>query len=98
MWEGLASLPRIRLFGPSPEFHRTPTLSFVLQGHPSANVARRLAEQGLFASHGNFYARTLVERLGQADAGIVRAGCACYTTADEIERLVHTLQAFIQGD
>jgi len=30
---------------------------------------------------------TLVERLGVAD-GLVRAGCACYTTLEEVERLV----------
>jgi selenocysteine lyase/cysteine desulfurase len=31
---------------------------------------------------------TLVEKLGVTD-GLVRAGCACYTTMEEIERLLN---------
>jgi DNA ligase (NAD+) len=31
---------------------------------------------------------TVVRRLGHADDGVVRAGCACYTTLDEVNRLV----------
>jgi selenocysteine lyase/cysteine desulfurase len=51
-------------------------------------VSRRLAARGLFLSHGDFYAATVVERLGLGAEGLVRAGSACYTTADEIERLI----------
>jgi cysteine desulfurase family protein (TIGR01976 family) len=89
LWEGLEALPRIRLFGPAPGTSpRTPTLSFVVEGMASTEVARRLAQKGLFLSHGDFYAYTVVERLGLAPEGLVRAGCACYTTAEEIERLI----------
>ena len=31
---------------------------------------------------------TVIERLGQAAEGVVRAGCACYTSEDEVDRLV----------
>jgi selenocysteine lyase/cysteine desulfurase len=51
-------------------------------------VAKNLAERGIFLSHGDFYALTVVERLGLAPDGLVRAGCACYTTAEEIDRLL----------
>jgi selenocysteine lyase/cysteine desulfurase len=51
-------------------------------------VARRLGDSGVFLSHGDFYALTVVERLGLREAGLVRAGCACYTTEAEIDRLV----------
>ena len=54
----------------------------------SPRAARRLAERGLFLSHGDFYAATVVERLGLAEDGLLRAGCACYTTEEEIERLI----------
>ena len=30
----------------------------------------------------------VAQRLGLQEHGMVRAGCACYTTADEVERLV----------
>jgi selenocysteine lyase/cysteine desulfurase len=59
-----------------------------LDGIASTQVARRLAHKGLFLSHGDFYAATVVERLGLGEEGLVRAGCACYTTAEEIERLI----------
>ena len=49
---------------------------------------RALAEQAVFVSHGDFYATTVVERLGHAEDGVVRAGCACYTTAEEVDRLI----------
>jgi selenocysteine lyase/cysteine desulfurase len=51
-------------------------------------VARQLAEKGLFLSHGDFYAATVTERLGLGEEGLVRAGCACYTTQEEIDRLI----------
>jgi selenocysteine lyase/cysteine desulfurase len=47
----------------------------------------------LFLSHGDFYAATIPERLGLGEEGLVRAGCACYTTAEEIERLIEGVAA-----
>jgi cysteine desulfurase family protein (TIGR01976 family) len=88
LWNGLASIKGVRLYGPPPDAARTPTISFTVADVPSTAVARRLASQGLFLSHGDFYAATIVERLGLGLEGLVRAGCACYTTADEITRLI----------
>ena len=36
---------------------------------------------------------TVVERLGLAREGLVRVGCACYTTEGEIERLLEGVRA-----
>jgi selenocysteine lyase/cysteine desulfurase len=44
-------------------------------------------------SHGGFYAMTVVERLGLSDVGLVRAGCAMYTTPEEISRLVEGVRS-----
>jgi selenocysteine lyase/cysteine desulfurase len=88
LWDGLASIERVRLFGPPPGMPRTPTVSFIVEDVASTNVARKLAARGLFLSHGDFYAATVVERLGLGDEGLVRAGCACYTTSDEVDRLI----------
>jgi cysteine desulfurase family protein (TIGR01976 family) len=84
--EGLASIDGVTLYGLPPDAPRTPTLSFTVRGQTSEEVARRLAADGVFVSHGDFYAATVVERLGVE--GLVRAGCACYTSADEVDRLV----------
>jgi selenocysteine lyase/cysteine desulfurase len=88
LWDGLSLIQRVRLFGPPPELPRTPTISFIVDGVTSTELARQLASRGLFLSHGDFYAATVPERLGLGEEGLVRAGCACYTTAEEIERLI----------
>ncbi|MCA1619699.1 MAG: cysteine desulfurase-like protein [Acidobacteria bacterium] len=88
MWEGLSGVGGVRLYGPGPGEPRTPTVAFTVEGVASTEVARRLASRGVFVSHGDFYAATVVERLGLLPEGLVRAGCACYTTREEVERLV----------
>src|SRR6185436_2662786 len=88
LWNELSSMPRVTLYGPTPDALRTPTLSFTIEGCTSTDAARRLAEKGPFLSHGDFYAYTIVQRLGLAPEGLIRAGCACYTTEEEIDRLI----------
>jgi len=88
LWNALASISRVKLYGPPPDAARTPTLAFTINGCASTEAARRLAEKGLFLSHGDFYAATVIERLGLEPEGLIRAGCACYTTEEEIDRLI----------
>ena len=88
MWNGLSAIPGVRMYGCQPGSARTPTVAFTLDGMVSDDVARALARRGVFVSNGDFYATTVLERIGHADDGVVRAGCACYTTADEVDRLV----------
>lgn len=88
LWEGLSRIKGVRLYGPPPDVERTPTVSFTIETVASTEVARRMAERGLFVSHGDFYAQTVIERLGLAPEGLVRVGCACYTSDEEIERLI----------
>jgi cysteine desulfurase family protein (TIGR01976 family) len=88
LWNGLREIERIRLYGPPPGTSRTPTIAFTVDGRPSIDVARKLAERGVFLSHGDFYAMTVIERLGQTPHGVVRAGCACYSTPQEVDRLL----------
>ena len=92
LWAGLAAIHGVTLFGPLPSSPRTPTLSFVVRGRTSTAVARALAERAVFASNGDFYALTVVRRLGYERDGIVRAGCACYTTEDEVDRLIEGVE------
>lgn len=88
LWNGLSALRGVRCYGPPPGRPRTPTLSFVLQGVASSDVAGALAERGVFVSDGSFYATGVLEALGHTRDGLVRAGCAAYTTEEEIERLI----------
>jgi cysteine desulfurase family protein (TIGR01976 family) len=91
LWEGLAAIVGVTVYGPRPDLPRTPTVSFTLDGVTSKEVAQQLAERGIFVSHGDFYAYTVVERFGLLPEGLVRAGCACYTTDEEVGRLVEAV-------
>ena len=88
LWDGLAAVDGVTMHGVAPDRPRTPTVAFTVQGSTSSDMARALAERAVFVSNGDFYATTVVERLGLADDGLVRAGAACYTTAAEVDRLV----------
>jgi cysteine desulfurase family protein (TIGR01976 family) len=88
LWKGLSQIDGVHLYGPKPDAPRTSTVAFTVHGVPSSEVARRLAERALFLSHGDFYALTVVQRLGLVAEGLVRAGCTIYSTADEISRLI----------
>jgi len=88
LWNGLQEIKGVRLYGPPPGTERTPTIAFTVNGVPSIKVTKKLAERGVFLSHGDFYAMTVVERLCQTPHGLVRAGCACYTTPEEVDRLL----------
>ena len=85
------------LYGPPPGTPRTPTVSFTLRGHDPRDVAVALAARGVFVSHGDFYAATVARRYGRSDAGFVRAGCAAYTSRDEIDRLVAGVAALARA-
>ncbi|HET8634488.1 MAG TPA: cysteine desulfurase-like protein [Gemmatimonadales bacterium] len=94
MWDGLSAIPGVRLFGHAPGGpRRTPTVAFTVGKLPSSQVAAQLASDGVFVSDGDFYASTVVQRLGLAGQGLVRAGCACYTSEEEVERLVEGVRA-----
>ena len=94
MWDGLSAIDGVTVYGPSPKEPRTSTVSFSVAGQASDIVARHLAERGVFASDGDFYALTVVERIGIG--GLVRAGLACYSTMDEVERLLDGVRSLKQ--
>jgi cysteine desulfurase family protein (TIGR01976 family) len=97
LWDGLSEIQGVQLFGPPPYAPRTPTLAFTVDRTPAADVSRKLADRGIFASHGDFYAATVARRLGVGDTGFVRIGCACYTSREEIERVIEAVGAVSAG-
>ncbi len=64
LYTGLQALPGVTVYGPPPSAPRTPTVAFAVRDRPSDEVARELVSRGLFLSNGDFYAQTIVERLG----------------------------------
>ena len=97
LWDGRAAIDAVTLYGPPPGTPRTPTVSFTVRGHSTEAVAKALVTRGVYASNGDFYAQTVAERLGRGADGFVRAGAACYTTVDEVDRLVEGVRALAKG-
>jgi cysteine desulfurase family protein (TIGR01976 family) len=92
LWNSLAAIDGLTLYGPPPGKPRTPTLSFTLRGFTTDEVALALAKRGVFVSNGDFYAATVVDRLKLLPHGLVRVGCSCYTTEEEVERVVDAVR------
>ena len=93
LWKGLQTIPGVQVFGPPPGRPRVPTLSLLLPGMSSTEIASRLAAQGLFLSNGDFYAATVARRYAAPADGFLRVGLACYTTETEVDRLLTALRA-----
>ena len=71
---------------------RVPTVSFTLDGHHPANLAKAFAKDGIFVWSGHNYAIEPVERMGLMDkGGVLRVGLAHYNTADEVNALLSSL-------
>lgn len=89
LWSGLEAIDGVRLFGPRPGTHRTSTLAFTVAGVDPERVTAHLSDRhGVFTSHGDFYASTVVEDLGVGAGGLVRAGLAIYSNRADVDRLI----------
>ena len=97
LWNGLCSIDGVQCFGPPPGRPRTPTVSFAVAGLTSGEVAAKLVQEGIFVSNGGFYARDVIERIGYAKNGVVRAGCACYTTESDVDRLIAAVESLARA-
>jgi cysteine desulfurase family protein (TIGR01976 family) len=85
---GLGSLDGVRVYGVPASAPRTPTVAFTVAGIAPDAVADALADEAVFVSTGDFYATTVVQRYGLEESGLIRAGCAAYTTDEEVDRLL----------
>ncbi len=88
---GLAELPGVTVF--SRAAHRTPTLLVGLGGREQEAYAF-LAERGINAPAGSFYALEASRRLGLGDTGALRIGLAPYVIDGDVDRLLDAMTAF----
>lgn len=96
--EGVADIPGLRLYGqPAPE-NRTSTFALSHTTLSSHRLAEKLAEKGIFTWSGDFYARELVRSLKLEErGGLLRIGFVHYNTADEVDRVLNTLENIVQS-
>jgi selenocysteine lyase/cysteine desulfurase len=83
---------RVRLIGPDQADRRAATISVDTLTRSPREIASMLAEQGIIAGAGHFYAVRLLEALGLDPArGVLRLSFVHYTTRAEIEHLLTAL-------
>ena len=88
--DGLAARDDVTLVGAPAR--RTPTVAFTVAGRTPQQVSADLGAQGVCVWAGDYYAVELMRALGLGDSGgAVRAGVVCYTTAEEVDRLLAAL-------
>lgn len=90
----LRKIKGLKLYCPPKQQLCTSTISFRLEGIHPLDVAKRLAEKGIFVWAGGFYAVGLMKALGLSDnGGMVRIGLAPYNTKEEIERTLQEIRS-----
>ncbi len=73
---------------------RTPTLLATFEGHDLQQIRHFLAERGVNAPAGSFYAYEASRRLGLGTTGGLRVGLAPYSDDDDVDRLLAGLAAY----
>jgi cysteine desulfurase family protein (TIGR01976 family) len=76
--------------------HRTPTLLLTFADRSVQDCYRFLAERGVNAPAGSFYAYEPARRLGLPDGGL-RIGLAPYTSDEDVDRLLTGLADFLSS-
>jgi cysteine desulfurase family protein (TIGR01976 family) len=89
----LAAIDGVTLYGKARR--RTPTLLFSVTGLDSREVAARLADAGVNAPAGSFYALEASRHLGLGDTGAVRVGLAPYTNQSDLNRLIEAVEQLV---
>ena len=90
---GLQSISGIRVHGPGTATPRCPTFALEVEGlHPN-DVVVALADRGVFAWAGHYYAIEPMKALGVLDrGGLVRIGFVHTTTDEEVDRVLEDLE------
>ncbi|RLV49105.1 cysteine desulfurase-like protein [Nocardioides mangrovicus] len=76
---------------------RTPTLLATWKGRDPQQIRARLAEHGVNAPAGTFYAYEPARRLGLEATGGLRIGLAPYTSEEDVDRLLTGLADALAG-
>ncbi|HLW37305.1 MAG TPA: aminotransferase class V-fold PLP-dependent enzyme, partial [Candidatus Eremiobacteraceae bacterium] len=97
--DGLTALPGVTIQGitAANQFDsRVPTVSFTHASRSSAEIARALAERGIFVWSGHNFALEVARSLGlDEEDGVVRIGLAQYNTTNEVGKTVAALREIL---
>lgn len=94
--DGLSQMPWLTVYGitdPTRDAERLPTVSFTHATRTPRQLAKAMADDGIFAWAGHHYALELSEALDLEPEGMLRVGLLHYNTAAEVDRLLQWLAA-----
>jgi cysteine desulfurase family protein (TIGR01976 family) len=96
---GLQAIAGVKVQGvtsPDAMHRRVPTVSFTHAAKRPDGIARALGEQNMFVWSGHNYALEAAQALGiDSTGGAVRIGAVHYNTLEEIDTLLHALEALL---
>ena len=99
--EGIDDISGVRLWGITDRARldeRTPTFAIRVGDEHPADTAKRLADMGIFAWDGDYYAREIMTRLGLfATGGAVRVGFCHYHLDHEVDRVLEVIASLSRG-
>jgi cysteine desulfurase family protein (TIGR01976 family) len=94
--EGLLELPGVTVHGPRDLEDRTPTVCFSVDARDTDEVATALAGEHVAVWGGSYYAVEVMGALGLTErGGAIRAGVSCYTTAEDVDRLLAAVRRLV---
>ena len=89
---GVSEIDGVTLYGPD-HVDRTSTFALRVRDQHPDDTARRFADSGVFVWSGNYYALAVMEALGlEESGGAVRIGFCQYSTADEVDYVLETME------
>lgn len=97
--EELAKIEKITMFQAPKYIKKTPTIAFNVEGISPANFTKRMSDEySIFIADGDFYARTLAEKLGiDKTGGFIRAGLAPYNTMEEVNKFIKAVKEIVDS-
>ncbi len=89
--DAMSARNSVRVIGPTIAEKRAPTVALALD-RPGADMAQALAERGIMAGGGTFYAGRALGAMGvDEDKGVLRLSFTHYTTEGEMDKLLNAL-------
>ena len=92
--KGLSALEQVTVHSRAAD--RTPTVLMTFEGRSTTDAYRFLADRGVQAPAGTFYALEASRRLGLGDTGGLRVGLAPYNDTEDVDRLLAGLSEFLR--
>jgi len=86
----------VRLIGPADPARRAATISFVVPHLSAGAIGQRLADRGIMAGAGHYYAARLFSQMGlDLAAGAVRLSFVHYTSSADMTKLITALDEIL---